>query len=64
MDKFCVCGKKVTTHTGGYSCPSCLRQYNVNGKQVGSNMYQEADERMKLSDITTLHYNDNGGSDA
>lgn len=58
MDKFCVCGMKVIATTGGYSCSRCLRQYNVNGKQINSNMYQDANERMLLSDITTLHYKD------
>ena len=56
MDKYCVCGMKVTVTTGGYSCPRCLRQYNVRGKQINSNMYWDADERMMLSDITTMHY--------
>ena len=57
MDKYCVCGMKVTTSTGGYNCPRCLRQYNVRGKQININMYQEACERMMLCDITTMHYN-------
>lgn len=59
MDKYCVCGCMVEANTGGYTCPRCLRQYNIKGKQINISQICEAvlekDADMRRQDIMTMH---------
>lgn len=58
MDKYCVCGMKVTATTGGYTCPRCYRHYNVRGKLIGNNQWIEFFENAERQDIKTMQYNE------
>lgn len=55
---YCICGARVDSHTGGYSCPKCFRQYSVSKNLInkGANHIIEFCEKASRSDNKTMQY--------